>query len=127
VRGPIVAVVTALLVLGACGRDAAIRRQAQRVLERTVPPDAATPYLSALHRSDWRSEASWEFETKGEFPAYTRWVVDRMPAGFERVQTENGTLVFMRELDGDSQRVRLQIVQKGPPLRIRGTFTARPF
>jgi hypothetical protein len=56
--------------------------------------------------------------------AIHRWVADRL-SGFERTQSTDDAVIFVRVLSGDTYAIRLEIVQQGPPIRIRGTFTAR--
>ena len=100
-----------------------IDREVTRAVERTVPgPDK--PYSSAVRRDRWSATASWEFELTMSWSEYREWVVNELP-GFELTRSTGSLLAFVRVLEGDTYTILLEVVQQGPPARIRSTFSAR--
>jgi hypothetical protein len=111
------------LALVSCDVDAALNREVNRAIERTVPGEQK-PYSSGLERDRWSASASWEFDSSWAWPQYTEWVTGRLSPAFERIESTDDVLVFVRVLDGDTHTIRLERIQQGPPIRIRGTFRA---
>jgi glycerol uptake facilitator-like aquaporin len=70
-------------------------------------------------------KSSWEFESTMRWSEYQEWVSNQLPSNFERKESEENVLVFVRILEGDIYTIRLELVRHGTPIRIRGTFTAQ--
>lgn len=58
----IVVVLLALVAAYGCDGHAPVRREVEQAVERTVPGEPK-PYVSALNRSPWSAETTWEFQT----------------------------------------------------------------
>ena len=116
-------VLVTVLAGASCGGGNVIDREVTRAVERTVP-GSDKPYPSAVRRDRWSATASWEFELTMSWSEYREWLVNELP-GFELTRSTGSLLAFVRVLEGDTYTILLEVVQQGPPARIRGTFSAR--
>ena len=112
-----------MLAGASCEGGNVVDREVTRAVERTVP-GTDKPYSSAVRRGRWAATASWEFELTMTWSEYREWVVNQLP-GFELTRSTDTLLAFVRVLEGDTYTIVLEIVQHGPPRRVRGTFAAR--
>ena len=109
-----------LLAAVACGGDP-IRRNAERVMQRTTPAGVVGPYLS-FARSPAGVDAEWSFQLTISWAAYSSWVVDRLAPDYS-CKADAAAVHCTQVLEGDIYRVTLTSPD-GTSVRV--VFTARP-
>jgi glycerol uptake facilitator-like aquaporin len=103
-----------------------VDHEVDQVLRWTAPDGARVVSTQPWRRGQWSVETGWEIETTGKWPAY-REALDRA-ARAARYQpgpsSERGASFFKPET-GDTYYLQVEILDHGPPLRLRVTFAAR--
>ncbi len=92
----------------------------------TKPEAGAVEKQSQVERTKVSARAWWEIRTPSSWGEYRTWLAARLggPNGFH-AKSENASLVvFSRELPADVHSLTVQVLEAGPPLRVRVTFEA---
>jgi hypothetical protein len=104
----------------------AVPRDAQSVIDRTVPNQGRVIPGDSPRRAGQTLRASWSIEIDLSWEAYAGWVVKQLPE-FRLQASEPGTLRFSRPLAGDVYYVTLRRMAGPGALRVEATFQADPF
>jgi hypothetical protein len=105
------------------GREPAIRRQIDALVDQISPYNATFFEMSGPVQSTWSVTASWQFQTQMDWPRYRQWV-RRGIRDFDERAADDGSLSFRRRLPADVMDLRIRQTASGPPTRVKVTFTA---
>lgn len=106
--------------------EAFLKQEIARLQEITIPPDGEPLVSSAPDHRAGSETANLEFKTEWRSEQYFRWVIPRLSKTFRALGEHNSQLTFSRNLDGDAETVRIQIVSQVPELHIRVTLEIYP-
>lgn len=126
-----IVVVISLVVLGVSCRRAE-REQgdfgavSHSLEELTTPDGGSVERRSQIQRTKVSARVSWEIRASSPWPEYRAWLAEQLggTSGFH-VRSENVTqIVFARELPGDVHSLTVDLLEAGPPVRVRVNLEA---
>ena len=123
-------VVALALAAGACsGNDsdrAALDHEIDQLLRWTAPDGARVVGTAPWRRGQWTVETSWEVETVKDWESY-RAAIGRAARSADYRQGPSGEAgaSFFRPETGDTYYLQVELLDPGPPLRVRVSFMAR--
>ena len=103
-----------------------LEKHANVVMQRTVPPDVATPFASVKRTQDYFA-ARWEFTTSMPDAAYRDWVDDHVGSLFTIQRRDAEGLSFSQPLEGDLHTLRITLSSREGELRVQAEFMAKPW
>lgn len=118
-----------LAVCQSCGEKPAegyLASHYEELVNRSVPLDASNVTRTAVKHAQWSDSTSWEFETKETVPQYTEWLTEKLKNDFQIVKSENDSLVFAKNVNGDTESVIVRLNTAAGHLQVRVEVTMRP-
>jgi hypothetical protein len=98
----------------------------EELIKQTVPLDAANVTRTAVKHAEWSDSGSWEFETKETVPQYTGWLTEKLKDDFEIVKSEIDSMVFAKNVKGDTESVIVHLNTSAGHLHVRVEVSIRP-
>jgi hypothetical protein len=117
--------ITALLLAACPGAADPVAKEAQSVIDRTVPRRGHMIPGDSLRRHGQALRATWRVEVEIPWDAYADWVSGQLPE-YRLAAREADTLLFSRVLEGDVYYVALKRVPNEGVL-VEARFEAHPF
>jgi len=130
VRSVSACIVACTLLLVACRADPGsdlVARERAGVIAWTLPRGASMTTATTLARVGDHLTATWEVSTPMTWREYQGSLRSHSPQGYGELKRDDGHVSFARTLPGDEFEVDVAVGSLGPPLRVRATFSARPY
>jgi len=121
--------VVALAVCDACGgktQGGYLAAHYEELVNQTVPLDASSVARTAVKHTEWSDSGTWEFETKDSVPQYTAWLTEILGGGFKVEKSASDSLVFTKNLNGDTESVVVHLTTSGNGLHVRAEVSVMP-
>jgi len=93
---------------------------------RIKPEGAEVERRSQVERTKVSARVSWEIRAKSSWAAYRAWLAARLGGenGFHTKSENASQVVFSRALPADVHSLNVELLEPGPPIRVRVTFEA---
>ncbi len=93
----------------------------------SIPDDGAIVQTMIVTRETWKSTATWEIETQGEWKPYTDWLATKLGTEFRKTADEARMVEFRKTLPSEIWDVRSEHGPDDQPRRIRISVTVMPW
>jgi hypothetical protein len=119
-------IITLFSALGACvscrsdrRSDSFLEQHSQELVDLTVPIDSSSLVRAGVLRTTWAEKASWEFDTKMGRAEYTEWLNGKLKGRYHVASSTDLQLTFFRNLDNDTEAIKVNLVPSGDRLHVR--------
>jgi hypothetical protein len=92
----------------------------------TVPADSSNFQRAAIKHDNWSQRTSWEFNSKLSRTKYAEWVTSRLRSDYKAVKSSGDTIVFVRNVNGDTEAVVIHLNGGGESLHVRVELSFAP-
>jgi hypothetical protein len=92
----------------------------------TVSADSSNFQRAAIQHDNWSQRTSWEFDSKLSRTKYAEWVTSRLRSDYKVVKSSGDTIVFVRNVNGDTEAVVIHLNGGGESLHVRVELSLAP-
>jgi hypothetical protein len=96
------------------------------LVNRTVPGDASNFKRNEVKETQWSETSSWEFDAKPDRSQYVEWVTNNLKGEFKVVKSSGDSMVFAKNLDGDTETIVLALKPDNEFLHVRVVVSVAP-
>lgn len=99
-------------------------REASALRGVTIPGNAQDVHVDPVTHDPSSARTSWTFETPMRWEEYAGTARAAVGTDYKEAPGRSDVLIFRRAFPGDTLTIMIELVQPGPPCRIRVSFDA---